>query len=229
MNSYNAFLAGELAPANFTQDNLEQINPADVEEMHIAWQKAMLGHFARECKQPKNAKEVEKKADDASRAGTSKALVTQESDAYDWSDQVQELEVTLSHAFMAKVDEKRYEETENLCSISCIENVFKYRSHNEALIKEKLDAERRDISKLKELLSDKESNYRDAKHRIAKITLELEQAKTELSQTNIRVINMTTQKVEVLQVEVRRKNKEVLGEAQIVQSHLQITFLCSKR
>ncbi|KAL8226595.1 hypothetical protein R6Q57_016427 [Mikania cordata] len=43
--------------------------------------------------------------------GSSKALVTQESDSYDWSDQVQELEMTLSHAFMAEVEEKRTEVT----------------------------------------------------------------------------------------------------------------------
>ena len=74
-------------------------------------------------------------------ASTSKALVTQETDSYDWSDQVQELELTLSHAFMAEVDDKQKEVTENLCSTSCINKVFKYRSHNESLIKE--------VSKLK--------------------------------------------------------------------------------
>ncbi|KAD6796331.1 hypothetical protein E3N88_07227 [Mikania micrantha] len=81
--------------------------------------------------------------------------------------------MTLSHAFMAEVDDKRNEVIENLCSISCIEKVFKYRSHNEALIKE-------------ELLSDKESNYRDAKCRIEEITLELDQVKTWLSKPKIR-------------------------------------------
>ncbi|KAL8226040.1 hypothetical protein R6Q57_018597, partial [Mikania cordata] len=51
----------------------------------------------------------------------------------------------------------------------------------------KLDAERRDISKLKELLSDKESNYRDSRRWIVEISSVLEQDKTELSKTKIRV------------------------------------------
>ncbi|KAL8208971.1 hypothetical protein R6Q57_008383 [Mikania cordata] len=65
----------------------------------------------------------------------------EESDSCDWSDQVQELEMTLSHAFMAEVDEKRSEE----------------------------------------------SNYRDAKRKIDEITLKLNQVKTELSKTKVRV------------------------------------------
>ncbi|KAL8217988.1 hypothetical protein R6Q57_021361, partial [Mikania cordata] len=136
------------------------------------------------------AKEGEKKLDGKAAAGggarTSKAQVTQETYSYDWSDQVKELELTLSHAFMA-------------------EKVFKYGSHNEDLIKEvtklkyfnseflkneelfkkKLDAERRDISQLKELLSDKESNYRDARRHIDELTSELEHLKTQLSKTKI--------------------------------------------
>ncbi|KAL8214151.1 hypothetical protein R6Q57_003600 [Mikania cordata] len=47
----------------------------------------------------------------------------------------------------------------------------------------KLDTERRDISQLKELLSDKESNYRDAGRRIDELTAELEYLKTQLSKT----------------------------------------------
>ncbi|KAL8224140.1 hypothetical protein R6Q57_019615, partial [Mikania cordata] len=47
----------------------------------------------------------------------------------------------------------------------------------------KLDADRLDISKLKQLLSDKESHYRAVKSRIDEITLELNQVKTELTKT----------------------------------------------
>ncbi|KAL8218016.1 hypothetical protein R6Q57_021389 [Mikania cordata] len=54
------------------------------------------------------------------------------------------------------------------------------------LFKRKVDAERRDISQLKELLSDKESNYRDARRRIYELSSELEQDNTQLSKTKIK-------------------------------------------
>ncbi|KAL8242185.1 hypothetical protein R6Q59_012487 [Mikania micrantha] len=41
MNTYNAFIVGELALANLTQHNLEEINLAEFEEMDISWQMAM--------------------------------------------------------------------------------------------------------------------------------------------------------------------------------------------
>ncbi|KAD3640176.1 hypothetical protein E3N88_29399 [Mikania micrantha] len=138
----------------------------------------------------------------------------------------------------ARVDEKRNEVTENLCSTSCIEKAFKYRSHNETLIKEvtklkyfnseflknkeifkkKLDAERRDISMLKELLSDKESNYRDAKRQIAKITLELEQVKTGLSKTKIRVEKYDYSSnlvAKMIDVEIRGREPMGLGYSEV--------------
>ena len=71
-------------------------------------------------------------------------LLDLESNSYNWSNQVQELEMTLSHALMAEVDDKRTEVSENLCSTSCTDKVFKYKSHNEALIRE--------VTKLKYLL-----------------------------------------------------------------------------
>ncbi|KAL8196666.1 hypothetical protein R6Q57_024631 [Mikania cordata] len=131
----------------------------------------------------------------STRAGTSKALVTQESDAYDLSDEVQELEMSLSHAFIAEVDEKHNDVTEN-----------------------KLEAERHGISKLKELLSDKESNYWDAQRRIDEITLELNQVKTGLSKTNIRAekYDYTSNLVaNIINVEVRGRKGKGLGYSEV--------------
>ncbi|KAL8214138.1 hypothetical protein R6Q57_003587 [Mikania cordata] len=51
--SYNAFIVGELAPANLTQDNLEQIKPADVEEMDISWLMVMVVFRAKKEKRAK--------------------------------------------------------------------------------------------------------------------------------------------------------------------------------
>ncbi|KAL8231997.1 hypothetical protein R6Q57_001775 [Mikania cordata] len=111
-------------------------------------------------------------------SGTSKALVTKEADSYDWSDQVQELEMTLSHAFMAEVDEKHTEyRSHNEDLINEVTKLKYFNSEflkNEALFKKKLDVERRDISQLKELLSDKESNYRDARRRIDELSAKKE-------------------------------------------------------
>ncbi|KAL8200117.1 hypothetical protein R6Q57_011456, partial [Mikania cordata] len=53
------------------------------------------------------------------------------------------------------------------------------------IFERKLEVEGRDISKLKELLSDKESNYRVARRKIDELTLELEQVKTQLSKTSV--------------------------------------------
>ncbi|KAL8224053.1 hypothetical protein R6Q57_019528 [Mikania cordata] len=167
----------ELAPAKLTQNNLEQINPAYMEEMDIAWQ------------------------------------------------MVQELEMTLSHTFMVEVDDKRNEVTENLCSTSCIEKVFKYRRNfnseflnNEEIFKKKLDAERRDISKLKELLSDKESSYWDAKRQIEEITLELNQVKTKLSKTKIRAKKYDYSSnlgAKMINVEIRGREATRLGYSEV--------------
>ncbi|KAL8226622.1 hypothetical protein R6Q57_016454, partial [Mikania cordata] len=56
-----------------------------------------------------------------------------------------------------------------------------------AIFKRKLDAKRLDISKLKELLNEKESHYRAAKSKIDELTLELNQIKTKLSKTKITI------------------------------------------
>ncbi|KAL8209029.1 hypothetical protein R6Q57_008441 [Mikania cordata] len=99
MNSYNAFIVGELVPTNLTQDNLQQINPADVEEMDILLQMTMEIFRAK--------KFINK---------------------YDWSDQVQELEMTLSNAFMTGVDEKSNEVKSQLSKTSVICEKYDYSS-----------------------------------------------------------------------------------------------------
>ncbi|KAL8211268.1 hypothetical protein R6Q57_005705 [Mikania cordata] len=72
----------------------------------------------------------------------------------------------------------------------------------------------RDISKLKELFSDKESSYEDAKPQIVEITSELEQAKTELSKTNIRVDKYdysSTMVAKLIDFEIRETEPTGLG------------------
>ncbi|KAL8229789.1 hypothetical protein R6Q57_014689 [Mikania cordata] len=164
LNSYNAFIAGELAVTNITQDNQEHINPADVEEMDILWQMEMAVFRAKNFIKKYKAVVAAAGGD----ASTSKALVSQETDSYDWSDQVQELELTLSHAFMAEVDEKQNEE----------------------------------------LFSDKESNYRDARHQMDELTSELEHLKSQLSKSKIQVDKYeyaSTVVANMIDVQCRRK------------------------
>ncbi|KAL8205677.1 hypothetical protein R6Q57_009228 [Mikania cordata] len=82
----------------------------------------------------------------------------------------------------------------------------------EKIFKKKLDAERRGISKLKELLSDKESNYRDPRCQIDEISLELEKSKTELSKTKIIVEKYEyVSNVVAKLVDVENRGKETIG------------------
>ncbi|KAL8204448.1 hypothetical protein R6Q57_010071 [Mikania cordata] len=146
MNSYNAFNVGELAPANLTQDNLEQINHADMEE----W---ILSH---------------------------------------------------NDALIKEVTKLKYYNFEFL--------------KNEEIFKKKLDSEKRDISKLKEPLSDKESTYRDAKHRIADIASELDQVKTELSTSKIREENYEYSSnlvAKMIDVEIKGREPTRLGYSEV--------------
>ncbi|XP_035831779.1 uncharacterized protein LOC118484785 [Helianthus annuus] len=47
INCLNAFLAGKLDPPKWSQDDLSQIHPDDVEEMDITWQMAMAAFRAQ--------------------------------------------------------------------------------------------------------------------------------------------------------------------------------------
>ncbi|KAL8199663.1 hypothetical protein R6Q57_013231 [Mikania cordata] len=99
---------------------------------------------------------------------------------------------------MIEVDEKRNEVIENLCSTSCIEKVFKYRSHNEDLIKEVT----------------KQYNYQEAWRRIDELSSELEHVKTQLSKTKIQDDKYeyeSTIVANMIDVQCRRKEKIGLG------------------
>nr|GEX52911.1 hypothetical protein [Tanacetum cinerariifolium] len=91
-----SFFASQSSSPQLDNDDLKQINVDDLEEMELKWQMAMKGHFARECRSPKDSR----RNDDAEpqrrnvpvETSTSKALVSQCNGvrSYDWSFQAEE-------------------------------------------------------------------------------------------------------------------------------------------
>nr|GEY85701.1 hypothetical protein [Tanacetum cinerariifolium] len=79
-----SFFASQSNSPQFNNDALKQINADDLEEMDLKWQMAMLtirarrGHFARECKSPKDTRnKVTQRRNVPVESSTSNALVSQ--------------------------------------------------------------------------------------------------------------------------------------------------------
>ncbi|GJU12666.1 hypothetical protein Tco_1135062 [Tanacetum coccineum] len=93
-----SFFANQSNSPQLDNEDLEQIDTDDLEEMDLKWQVAMLtmrrGHFARECRAPRNQRN---RNEDAPRRNapvdksTTNALVIQDGiGGYDWSFQAEE-------------------------------------------------------------------------------------------------------------------------------------------
>ena len=274
MNSYNSFVAGQLAPPNLTQDELEQINPQDIEKLislgRWQWQfleqrtsSRNMGKTTLLIKEKrrsdlinqssdasivtnpdtllenvKNQKGRERESETQKAAANSsneKALVSLQDGSYNWTNQIQDLEEKFSHAYVAEVGSSSTSEVNvNLCSDQCIDKVERYRKHNEDLIKEvnmlkhfnqeflknenlhkkKLEAEHKDVLRLKSLLSDKECLYRDANKRLNETTLKLNETVSKLSFAKINVdkFNLSSKMVEkMINAQLHGKTKGGIG------------------
>ncbi|GKE66078.1 hypothetical protein Tco_1520239, partial [Tanacetum coccineum] len=95
-----AFLAIQPNNPQLAHKDLQQIHPNDLEEMDLRWQMDMLtmrarrGHFAKECRTPRNQDYKNKESTRRIvpvETSTSIALVSCDGlDRYDWSDQAEE-------------------------------------------------------------------------------------------------------------------------------------------
>nr|GEV47235.1 ribonuclease H-like domain-containing protein [Tanacetum cinerariifolium] len=91
-----SFFASQSNSQQLDIDDLKQIDAADLEEIDLKWQISMKGHFARECRSPKdtrrNGAADPQKRNVPVETSTSNALVSQCDGvgSYDWSFQVEE-------------------------------------------------------------------------------------------------------------------------------------------
>ncbi|KAI3802040.1 hypothetical protein L1987_30163 [Smallanthus sonchifolius] len=121
MSCYDALISGNLTPVSFQPDDLEQINPDDLEKMDIDWCMAMLTLRAkrfikrtgidRNCKEPSSKDQQDKKISFGKQAAnppktnttsSSTALVCQADGHYHWGEQAEE---AADKALMADVEE----------------------------------------------------------------------------------------------------------------------------
>nr|GEU60595.1 copia protein [Tanacetum cinerariifolium] len=88
-----SFFASQSNSPQLDNDELKQIDADDLEEMDLNWQMAMRGHFARECRSPKDTRNKEtQKRNVPVETSTSNAFVSQcdSVGSYDWSFQADE-------------------------------------------------------------------------------------------------------------------------------------------
>nr|GEV48474.1 hypothetical protein [Tanacetum cinerariifolium] len=91
-----SFFASQSNSPQLDNDDLKKIDADDLEEMDLKWQMAMKGHFARECRSPKDTKRnvapEPQRRNVLVETSTSNALVSQCDGvgSYDWSFQAEE-------------------------------------------------------------------------------------------------------------------------------------------
>nr|GEW39641.1 hypothetical protein [Tanacetum cinerariifolium] len=139
------FFSSQLNSPQLIHEDLEQIHPCDIKEMDLRWQMAMLtmrarrGHFARECRAPRNQDNKHKESSRRSvpiETPTFIALVSCDGlGGYDWSHQVEE---GINYAIMAFSSLSSDSKVSNdfTCLKSCLETIKPLKSQNDQLLKD---------------------------------------------------------------------------------------------
>ncbi|GJV88744.1 ribonuclease H-like domain-containing protein [Tanacetum coccineum] len=132
-----AFLANQPNGSQLIHEDLEQIHEDDLEEMDLKWQLALLryekskvecfnchkmGHFARECRGPRNQESMPRNQDSSKRTvnvedTSSKAMMAIDGAGFNWSFMAEE-EVITNMALMAFSDSEVY--NDKTCSNTCL-------------------------------------------------------------------------------------------------------------
>ncbi|GKB03748.1 putative ribonuclease H-like domain-containing protein [Tanacetum coccineum] len=133
-HQYENFIASSSENQTVTLDNedLQQINPDDLEEMDLRWQMAMLTMRARRFL--KNTRR--KLTVNAVETTTSNALVSCDGSGYDWSDQAEEGPTNFALMAYSSTSSNSEVSTDSNCSSSCLENVKILKEQNEQLLKD---------------------------------------------------------------------------------------------
>ncbi|GJR23845.1 ribonuclease H-like domain-containing protein [Tanacetum coccineum] len=160
-----AFFACQPNSPQLDNEDLQQINPDDLEEMDLRWQMTMLtmrarrflkntgrkfsvngtktigfdkskvecynchkrGHFARECRAPRNQENKNRESTRRSvtvESTTSNALISCDGlGDYDWSDQAEEGPTNFALMTYSFISSNSKVSIDSKCSLSCLENV----------------------------------------------------------------------------------------------------------
>nr|GEV84261.1 hypothetical protein [Tanacetum cinerariifolium] len=183
-------------------EDLKQIDVDDLEEIDLKWQMSIKGHFARECRSPKDSRrngatELQRRTVPVD-TSTSNALVSQcdGTGSYDWSYQVEE--EPANYALMDFSSSSYSSDTEvPSCSKVCLESVkarLLVYKQNESVFKENIK------------LLDIEMQLRD----IALVTLrqKLQKAKQERDDLKLKLEKFQTSSKNLTELLACRKNEK---------------------
>ncbi|GKE86565.1 hypothetical protein Tco_1560307, partial [Tanacetum coccineum] len=148
-----AFFASQQNSPQLDNEDLQQINPDDLEEMDLRWQMAMLTMRARRLLKNTGRKLTINGNETIGSAGsprnrentrrvvpvettTSNALMSCDGAGYDWSDQAEEGPTNFALMAYTSTSSNSKVYTNFNCSSSCLENVKILKEQNEQLLKD---------------------------------------------------------------------------------------------
>ncbi|GJZ30156.1 ribonuclease H-like domain-containing protein [Tanacetum coccineum] len=149
-----AFLANQPNGSQLVYEDLKQTHEDDLEEMDLKWQLALLRHFARECRGPRNQESRPRNQDSSRRIvnvedTSSKTMVAIDGAGFDWSFMA-EKKVTTNMALMAFSDYKFNKSEFNLVTykrgLASVEEQFVFYKKNKVMFCDKIAFLKRDAS-----------------------------------------------------------------------------------